>query len=157
MGRAGDWCSEARREGREKDNCSQPQCPSLLPAYLFASSVILERGWAHRGPSHGPETGRTSDGWRAMRSVGKVPCYFQTSPLWSSDPGRVTCLDRRRNLAAEAGDTTSHRMGSSPVWSRSHLRSQRREPRPGWRGARVSPQVFLSLAVYVPHSAAPGK
>lgn len=55
VGRAGNWCSEARREGREKDNCSQPQRPSLPPAYLLASSVISEHGWAHRGTAHGPD------------------------------------------------------------------------------------------------------
>lgn len=52
--RGGNWCSEARREGREKDNCLQPQCPSLPLAYLLASSVISEHGWAHHGTAHGP-------------------------------------------------------------------------------------------------------
>lgn len=96
------------------------------------------------------QTGRASDGWRAMRSVGKVPCYFRTRPLWSSDPRRVTCLVRRRSLAVEAGDTTSHCMGSSHVWSRPHPRSQRREPRPGWRGEPESPGYSVPCCFYVP-------
>ena len=125
------------KAGRKTTACSLSAPASLwlicLPLQSFQSmgGLTTEQLMAQEG--------RASDGWRAMRSAGKVPCYFRTSPLWSSDPHRVMRLDRRGSLAVEAGNATSHRTGSSHVWSRSHPRSQRREPWPGWRGEPESP------------------
>ena len=131
------------KAGRKTTACSLSAPASLrlicLPLQSFQSmgGLTTEQLMA--------QAGRASDGWRAMKSVGKVPCYFWTSPLWSSDPRRVMRLDRRRSLAVEAGDATSHRTGSSHVWSRSHPRSQRREPWPGWRGGARVPRLFCPL------------
>ena len=153
---------QKRRQGeRQLLTASVPQPPSGFSACLFSHfGAWVGSPWTISQPRDRPglrwmESYEVSGEGKSYEVSG--PCYFWTSALSSSDPRWVTCLDRRRSLAVEAGDATSHRTGSSRLWSRSHPRSQRREPRPGWRGARVSPQAFLSLAVYVPHSATPEK